>query len=543
MKRKDDAKRFGLFVLLWFVPIAARAQSAPSAPSLEDSPRLDEIATDLRPLLVWDNSDGGTCPRTYILQLDTSPSFATANLVRMSGIPEGIYVTAARLEAPLRDNTRWYWRVKAVDASGNESPWSTELGGVTARFFLDTSAEQTFEYLRLPIRKVTASSGRGVEYILDYDDDNATYWEGAAGERSHWVLFDLGEPQPVSRIFLVSGMAGWKTRLPGSAAWPDRANLDGRLAALVWQSSDDAKTWTDIRETERKDSDSFREIFQLRSVTARYFRLFIRAWHGPRPRIYDVMIYRRGRPPVPRVPRRNYVLVIRNTVGFRSRADAVQTDFGKVMRGLEGRVAPPWDLEVVELPAHDLSPEILDHLDPKPVAIFLSGSGNRFCQLPFFEFSGEFQLVRSTRIPTYGACAGAQLMAMAYGHTFAAPAGRSYETGSIEDILYSDIPSIDITTNDPIFAGLNNPFYAPQSHSWSVRIVPPGWEVLATSRDSRGFVCNEMLKAAGRPVYGSQFHPEMAKPFSGAKAVLMNFLALAVERARRQGTWIDEPAR
>jgi hypothetical protein len=42
-----------------------------------------------------------------------------------------------------------------------------------------------------------------------------------------------------------------------------------------------------------------------------------------------------------------------------------------------------------------------------------------------------------------------------------------------------------------------------------------------------------MIKAIGRPVYGSQFHPEIAKPFSCSKAVLMNFLAMAVERSKR----------
>ena len=126
-------------------------------------------------------------------------------------------------------------------------------------------------------------------------------------------------------------------------------------------------------------------------------------------------------------------------------------------------------------------------MNPKPVAIFLSGSGNHYCQLPFFEFSGEFELIRSTGIPTYGSCAGVQLMAMAYGHTFAAPAGRTYSTGKLSDILDDDVPFINIERNDPLFAGMNNPFYATQSHSWAVRVVPPGWEVLASSRDSRGF--------------------------------------------------------
>jgi GMP synthase-like glutamine amidotransferase len=87
---------------------------------------------------------------------------------------------------------------------------------------------------------------------------------------------------------------------------------------------------------------------------------------------------------------------------------------------------------------------------------------------------------------------------------------------------------------------LNNPFYGTELHAWTVHVVEEGWEVLATSRDSKGFICNEMIKAIGRPVYGSQFHPEIAKPFSCSKGILMNFLAMAVERAKKQGAWISE---
>jgi hypothetical protein len=134
---------------------------------------------------------------------------------------------------------------------------------------MNTSAEKQFEYLRVPIRNVTTSHGNGTQFILDYDDDNATYWEGSADQSRHWVLFDLGEPRPVSRVFLVSGMAGWKARLPRSVEWSSRSNLDGRLADFVWQHSDDGKTWTDIPETERKNSDSFREIFQMIKAVGR----------------------------------------------------------------------------------------------------------------------------------------------------------------------------------------------------------------------------------------------------------------------------------
>lgn len=531
-----------IIAILMLAGKAFSAEPRLSAPTPEDSLRLDEIATSVRPVLAWGNSEGGAPPRSYVLQVDTSPSFNTANLIAKNGIPEEVYVSTARLQNSLKDNTQWFWRVKAVDSSGAESPWSTECGGVTARFFVSTSMEKRLEYIRVPIRNVTTSYGYGTKYILDYDEQNQTYWEGAANQSRHWIQFDLGEPKPISRIFLVSGMAGWKARLPKSVEWSSRSNLDGRLADFVWQSGDDGKAWNDIPQTERKNSDSFREIFELdkKSIAARYLRLDIKAWHGRSPRIYEVILYMRGQPPVPQVPKGNYVLVISNVLGFHPEPGTVETDFGKMVRGLDGHVAPPWDLKVLELPAHAFSPEILHRMSPKPVAIFLTGSGNRFCQLPHFEFSGEFELTKTTDIPTYGSCAGVQLMAMAYDRTFTGPAGRSYTTNEVKDIVEGDIPPIFIQKNDPIFAGLNNPFYGTELHAWVVHVVEEGWEVLATSRDSKGFICNEMIKAIGRPVYGSQFHPEIARPFSCTKGILMNFLAMAVERAKKQGAWISE---
>jgi GMP synthase-like glutamine amidotransferase len=524
-----------------FMGTAFSADAGLAAPTPEKSPRLDEVATNLRPVLAWVNSEGGVAPRYYVVQVDTSPSFKGPNLIEIAGVPEEVYVTTARLPKPLKDNMQWFWRVKAIDATGKESPWSTECGGVTARFFLNTAMETRLDHVRVPTRDLATSYGYGKEYILDYDDDNNTYWEGAANQSSHWVQFDLGDPQPASRIFLVSGTAGWKARLPKGAEWASKSNLDGRLESYIWQYSDDGKTWTDIPETQRKKADAFREIIDInKPVSARYFKLNITGWHGHSPRVYDVILYKTGQPPVPQVPKENYVLVVSNVLGFTPQAGVAKTEFGKMIKGEGGHVAPRWKLDVLELPVHMFSPEVLNQMNPKPIAIFLTGSPNWFAQVPHFEFAGQYELTKTTTLPTWGSCASLQMMAMAYGTTFARHVGRSYTTNEVKDIVEHDIPPIYIQKKDQIFAGLTNPFYGPEFHSWVVQVVPEGYEVLATSRDSKGVIVNEMIRAVDRPVYGSQFHPEIAKPFSASKAVLMNFLTMAVERAKSQGTWISE---
>lgn len=511
-----------------------------SAPTLGATLRLDEIITDIKPIFTWVNSTGGCPLRKYILQVDTSPSFDTQNLIEQREIPEGIRVTTVRIDKPLQDNTLWFWRVKAVDSTGEESPWSFELGGITARIFVDTAMGKKNEYMRVAVKDIKVSSGFGKEFIMDYNNENATYWEGSVHETSHWIQFDLGKPTPISRFFQTSGSAYTKDNLPkSSAGWHDRSNLDGRLSHFIWQYSIDGLEWMDISETERTDSDSFREIIDLAEiVNAQYFRLYIKAWHGQSPKIYDIMIYTLGKPSIPDVPEGNYVLVIDNYSDFISEPGKIKTDFGKMVRGMGGQIAPPWDLSVVELPAREFYVEILKLIKHKPVAIFLTGSTNFYCHLPMFEFNGEYELTRTTDIPTWGACAGLQLMAMAYGNTCVTSAGRYYETDNVEDIIKRDIPPINIQKDDPIFAGMCTPFYGTELHSLIVRTVPEGWELLASSQDSCGLICNEMIKAIGRPVYGSQFHPEIPHPFNCSKNALMNFLTMAVEKAKKEGNWI-----
>jgi len=550
--------KLGLYALVFLsvfllTGATAYAGSDLTPPRPEKAPRLDEVCTNLQPMLTWVNSEGGAPPRTYVLQLDTSSSFDSQELMEIPGIPEDAYVTVKRPEKPLRDNTQWFWRVKAVDSAGKESSWSTELGGITARFFLNTSWNDRFAYVRVPARRIIASMGYGVENIQDYDDGNQTHWKGASNHLSHWVQFDLGEPRPISRIWLVCGMAGWKFRLPESVGWNSKKNLDGRLINYLWQYSNDGEKWIDIPETERSMADAYRTVFEMdnKPVTARYFRLFIKKWYGSAPKVYEATFYREGQPSVPEVPNANYVLVISTVTGFQSEPGIVKTYFGKMIVGssvssdnylgfLSAQVPPRWELKVVEVPAHAFSVEVLKQMNPKPIAIFLTGSPNWFCQIPHFEFNGMFELVKTTDIPTYGACAGMQLMMMGYGHTFARHTGRSYKTSDLKDILEKDVPPIYIQKNDSIFAGMDNPFYGPEFHSWTVEVVEDDWEVLATSMDSKGFICNQVIRAINRPVYGVQFHAEIPKPFNCAKGILMNFLSMAVERAKDQGLWMEQ---
>jgi anthranilate/para-aminobenzoate synthase component II len=81
---------------------------------------------------------------------------------------------------------------------------------------------------------------------------------------------------------------------------------------------------------------------------------------------------------------------------------------------------------------------------------------------------------------------------------------------------------------------MTNPFFGAQYHSWSIDVMPAGFEVLATSKDSQGTECIEVIKAKDRLIYGTQFHPEKPYPWSLGKMILINFLRMALNEYNKK---------
>ena len=520
------------FVLFFLAVMSGFAAAADvSAPVLAAAPRLDQIATNARPLMSWANADGGTGAKTYTLQIDTSDSFDAGSLREYTDIESGIHITSFRLPEPLDDDTQYFWRVMAIDEDGNRSPWGKEIGDITARFFVRTTWDDEYYGPRIPADVITSSPGEGIENIQDYDENGLSAWAGSADQESHWVQFDFSEATTISRIWLLFKEPGWKPREQSGYSFVTRqTDLAGRATDYEWQHSDDGNNWSTVPGTRMQNADGFRVEFLLDDtpITARYLRLAISEWIGDAPKVAEATFYRKGPAPVPDVPDGDYVMVISN-----SRADIGDsgTSFRDVIFGLNGHVAQPYDLDVVEVSQYDISKEVIDNLTNKPVAIFLTGFGRWDEMLPQFEFNGEFEIIRESEIPIFGACGGLQMMAQQDGFTFAMDTGRYYGTPDLQTIIDEDVPEIDFHKHDdPFFSGMVTPFHGPEYHSWAVSVVPEGWEVLATSTDSDGLEIVEAMRAKGRLVYGTQFHPEIAQSFSASKVVLNNFIRMAVEK-------------
>ena len=99
------------------------ANSAPGAPFILSPPPGGEVPGPDLEMAVSNALDGDGDPLTYQFELDRVDTFDSDQRVKSGPVPEGQETTAWAV-AGLAENSRYFWRVKAVDPSA-ESPWVT----------------------------------------------------------------------------------------------------------------------------------------------------------------------------------------------------------------------------------------------------------------------------------------------------------------------------------------------------------------------------------------------------------------------------------
>ncbi|EHP85257.1 GMP synthase subunit A [Methanotorris formicicus] len=113
----------------------------------------------------------------------------------------------------------------------------------------------------------------------------------------------------------------------------------------------------------------------------------------------------------------------------------------------------------------------------------------------------------NAKLPVLGICLGHQLIAKAYGG----------EVGRAEAEEYASTKVYVIEEND-LFKNVPKEFNAWASHKDEVKKVPEDFEVLVYSD-----ICEvEAMKHKKKPIYGVQFHPEVAHTEYGSE-ILKNF--------------------
>lgn len=471
-------------------------------PKLTNNPSLDVIVTNTRPLLSFFNSSGGVGERFYTIQIDKLPSFDSVSLIEYVNVPEKLWgregkhdVTQKLVEVAdaLGDKTQYHWRARATDGAGEKSSWAK------SRFYLDTSYSDSFMgMVRIPVVRLKVSSGENPKNIVDYDDPGqVTFWQATPpGAEHEWVKFDFGEAREVSRIWMLS----------------NTENADGWLKDFVWQMSEDNETWTDIEGASVQNNDTFRNIINFNTVETRYLRLYIKGWHGIAAQINVVTFYSPGSPSTPAVPEGEYVLLVGNQMNgftFSALGDFVESlDLG---------------LSTLTVPHYEVSLDMLNSLEPKPVAIILSGNNADYPNLPMFEYNGEYEIIRGSDIPILGICCGHQQLAMAYGYTYARSMGWEDISSMEKPKNFSQIKKVK---DDPIFSGMKDPFTAVEIHGWAVAFIPDDFEILALS----DYV--QAIKHKSRMIYGEQFHAEIKAPYNEGTSYLVNFLKMALKRGK-----------
>ncbi|MAE07167.1 MAG: glutamine amidotransferase [Bacteroidetes bacterium] len=466
-------------------------------PSLTNNPSFDVICTNDRPLITFFNTKCGVEPIMYTIQIASDKQF-TDILIEYNNVKAKTeLITSKLLEEKDRlpiDKQYYYWRVKATDKLGNESSWTS------SRFYLDTKSDDHFMNLkRVKVDLVAVSNGANAENIIDLTDiGNTTYWEPPPPYKTHpWVEFTFPEPTEFSRIWMLSN--------PNSK--------EGWLTDFYWMSSLDGKNWTKIEETVTTDNHTFRNIIDFTPVSAKYLKLIINDFYGYAPQVYTAVFYSPGSPEPPIVPDDDYVLLVGDQYnGF------TFTQLAEFVEGLD------LNLKTVTIPHYEISLDILESLNPQPVAIIFSGNNANYPNLPMYEFNGGFEIVRNSDIPILGICAGHQLEVMAYGYTYAHSTGWFDHT--ILDIETEVVPdSIEIIKKSPVFKNIPNPFFGVEIHSWATAeevfsII--GFELLAKS----SYV--QVQKIKGRMVFGEQFHAEVDISANQGKPMIYNFLSLAL---------------
>ncbi len=478
-------------LLLLLAPLAW-AQCPLTAPQLTTNPWYDVIVTRTTPLLSFKNASGGQGERDYQVQLDTVETFDSKNLQKHSlgENPEGVTALQLSHEAPLLDEKRWWWRVRAVDAGGGAGPWAV------SRFTVDTRSDDSFMNLvRALPESVTVSSGADPRNLVDYSDAGlATQWRATPpGNPAPWVELDLGEPQSISRIWML-------------ADWNDP---DGWPTDFHWQASNDGLTWREVQGAAVQDGDSYRFILDFPATKARFWRLAITHWQGYAAALNEILLYSPGMPDLPSPPASPYVLVVgnqHNGFTFTHLADRIR------------ELVP--ELETLVVPHHEVSLAMLQELQPQPVAIVFSGNNADYNALPMFEYNGEFELIRQCKLPTLGICAGMQMHAFAYGYTRVRSMGYSDITAMQ---LSDEHTRINKVLDDPLLQGLPEPFTAPEVHGWAVYSLPEQYELVAES----GYM--QAIRRKDGKRHGVQFHPEIKADYNQAAPLLENFLRQALD--------------
>ncbi|RYD51850.1 MAG: glutamine-hydrolyzing GMP synthase [Sphingobacteriales bacterium] len=117
------------------------------------------------------------------------------------------------------------------------------------------------------------------------------------------------------------------------------------------------------------------------------------------------------------------------------------------------------------------------------------------------------------QVPVLGVCYGAQLIAQQNGGHVGKSTHREYGRAHLQNMVSSD----------PLLATVAHGSQVWMSHSDSIKELPEGYEVIATTESIPVAAYKASDRSGMHPVYGIQFHPEVTHSTDG-RQLIKNFL-------------------
>lgn len=121
-------------------------------------------------------------------------------------------------------------------------------------------------------------------------------------------------------------------------------------------------------------------------------------------------------------------------------------------------------------------------------------------------------LSMANQLPVLGVCYGAQLIAQQFGGVVGKSAHREYGRAHLQNIIA-----------DSLLTTINEGSQVWMSHSDSVKQLPEGFQVIATTDSIPVAAFKASSETAKNPIYGIQFHPEVTHSIDG-RQLLKNFI-------------------
>ena len=182
-------------------------------------------------------------------------------------------------------------------------------------------------------------------------------------------------------------------------------------------------------------------------------------------------------------------------------ADILVLDFGSQYTQLIARRLREQGV-YTELIAFNADIEQIKAKNPKGI-ILSGGPASVYAKDAYFCDERIFDL----GLPILGICYGMQLIAHKFGGSVIPASHKEYGKAELK-----------IAKNSPIFEGIKDESIVWMSHADKVEVLPNGFEILATSKNSEFCVFGDEK----RKIYAMQFHPEVQHSEFGT-AMLKNF--------------------